>query len=261
MKVVSFNVNGIRAVNRKGKLEELIQMENPDMICLQEIKCHDAICETELMQKYADVYPYIYFNTSKTRKGYSGTAILSKAKPKSVVYDLVEHDNDEGRTITLVFKTCVIVTVYTPNSGAELLRLNYRVNEWDTMFKRYIEGLTKTFASTRPVIVCGDLNCAHKDIDIYNPKIRHAGSMPEERLNFEDLVNDAGLVDSFRLLHPTTVRYSYWSNLGRARVKNHGWRIDYFLVSKEYKHLITCSDILTDAHGSDHAPIVLDINV
>jgi exodeoxyribonuclease-3 len=261
MKIISFNVNGIRAINRKGKLIELINTENPDIICLQEIKCNDVVCETEIVANYSSQYPYIYYNTSKTRKGYSGTAILSKIKPKSVVYDLVEHDNDEGRVLTLVFSNCILVTVYTPNSGAELKRLEYRVEEWDIMFKRYIKGLSTRFQTRMPIILCGDLNCAHKDIDIYNPKIKCAGSMPEERSNFEDIMHDAELIDSFREHHPSTIRYSYWSYLGQSRIKNNGWRIDYFLVSKMHTHKITHADILTQALGSDHAPIVLEINV
>lgn len=259
MKAISFNVNGIRAINKRGDLMALIHKENPDVLCLQEIKCSDEICQTELVEMYADIYPYVYFNTSQTRKGYSGTAILSKLKPKSVVYDLVEHDNDEGRTTTLVFKKFIIVTVYTPNSGAELKRLAYRVDEWDVMFKRYIKGLVTKFPKI-PVVVCGDLNCAHKDIDIYNPKIRAAGFMPQERSNFEDLLNEAELADTFRVKNPSAVKFSYWSNLGRSRVKNNGWRIDYFLVSKAHIAKVHHSDILTESLGSDHAPIVMVIN-
>lgn len=260
MKIISFNVNGIRAINRKGNLEQLIHEESPDILCLQEIKCSDDIGRTELDQKYRNTYPFIYYNTSKTRKGYSGTAILSKNKPSSVVYDLVEHDNDEGRVLTLVFPSMIIVTCYTPNSGAELARLDYRVEEWDVAFRRYINGLVTKFTKI-PVIVCGDLNVAHKSIDLYNPKIKGAGYMPEERSNFDELLSEVGLVDTFRDLHPNLVKYSYWSNLGRSRSKNNGWRIDYFLISTNHIKIVKKSDILVDCLGSDHAPIVLQVDI
>lgn len=257
MKIISWNVNGIRAVNRKGVLQELVENQKPDIICLQEIKCSDDICIKELEAKYNDVYPYIYFNTSKTKKGYSGTAILSVEKPISVVYDLVEHDNDEGRVLTAVFKDFILVTVYTPNSGAELRRLSYRVSEWDVAFKRYINGLANKFSKT-PLIVCGDLNVAHKEIDVYNPKrAKGAGFMPEERRNFDDMITDINLADSFREFHPTVEKYSYWSALGRSRIRNSGWRIDYFLINKWFLNKLSNADILTDVMGSDHAPILI----
>ena len=259
IKLVSWNVNGVRAVNRKGKLIQLMTDYNPDIICLQEIKCDDSICDSEMIS-YRDTYPYILFNTSQTRKGYSGTAILSKIKPISVMMDIPGHVNDEGRVIAAIFKKCIVITVYTPNSGADLKRLQYRTTQWDVDFRHYIGELHRK--TKKAIILCGDLNVAHNPIDIYNPKIKGAGYMPEERNNFIDLLNEVKLTDTFRHMHPDEInKYSYWSNFARSREKNNGWRIDYFLVSKVLEKAILAADIIADHEGSDHAPVALQLNI
>lgn len=260
MKIVSWNINGIRSVNKKGVLKEMIDKHKPDIVCLQELKCSDDVCPAELETAYKDKFPYIYYNTSKTKKGYSGTAILSSIKPSSVVYDLVEHDNDEGRVLTAMFKDFILITVYTPNSGAELKRLDYRINNWDADFQRYIGALSERFKQL-PLVVCGDLNVAHNNIDIYNHRIKAAGFMPEERSNFDSMLNHVNLIDTFRHTHPKTIKYSYWSALGRSRPKNNGWRIDYFLISKKFQEKIRNADILVEIMGSDHAPVYLELDL
>lgn len=269
MKIVSWNVNGLRAVNKRGDLQKLIEQETPSIVCLQEIKCNDEVA-AEVLAQFKDTYPYIYYSTSTVKKGYSGTAILSTVKPSLVNHGLPEdlHENHEGRVITCHFEKpymFTLVNVYTPNSGAgTLARLSYRTQEWDTAFNTYIQSL-KSSSPRCSIIVCGDLNVAHHDIDIHNPKTnkRSAGFTDEERHAFGTLLQTSDLVDVFRFLHPTTVKYSWWSNLSNARERNKGWRIDYFLATKpvlakmEKEKYFAC-DILTEFKGSDHAPIVLD---
>ena len=254
---VSWNVNGLRAINKKGSLPQFIESHKDvlDVLCLQEIKCDDECCKRELVSKYHDVFPYVYYNTSKTKRGYSGTALLCKTKPIEVVYDLPNHTNDEGRVITAYFKKLVVINVYTPNSGADLNRLLYRTNEWDVAFKGYVSSLLK---SHKNIVVCGDLNVAHQEIDVYNPKMRRcAGITQEERASFESFLKDTRMIDSFRSFHPTDKSYTFWSNLGQSRIKNNGWRIDYFLVSKSLQQTVFDSSIFTNQTGSDHAPIML----
>jgi exodeoxyribonuclease III len=272
VKLISWNVNGVRAVNRKGVLESLIMVHKPDVLCLQEIKCDDTVSVNELQEKYAEQYPYVYVNTSKTKKGYSGTTILSNFPFTKVTYDLpsdlYENKEDgadanrEGRVITAWSKEhkFVLVNVYTPNSGDKLQRLRFRVDEWDVNFRKYVKSLQNAKGYTTTV-VCGDLNSIHSDIDIHNPKIKAAGSMPEERANLKILMDECELSDTFRMHHKDTVAYSYWSNMGGARAKNKGWRIDYFLVSKKTAPVrVIESNIITQQMGSDHAPILLELN-
>lgn len=272
IKVVSWNVNGVRAVNRKGTLDQLILDQSPDILCLQEIKCNDETASAELVVKFKEQYPYVFYNTSKTKKGYSGVAVLAKMQPKNVTYDLHNHaENDEGRVITFHLDSFVLVNVYTPNSGQDLKRLEYRTTKWDRCFEAYIKELS---AKKQTVVVVGDLNVAHQPIDIYNPKhTNYAGYTPQERASFDVILTRCKLVDTFRTLHPTTVKYSYWSNLGRSkdpnnpnmyltpRQANKGWRIDYVLVSAQASNKVHHADILTEHTGSDHAPVVASMTM
>jgi exodeoxyribonuclease III len=281
MKIVSWNVNGIRALSKKAKdgtkdcpsenntLRTLISEHSPDIICLQEIKTQNA----KDLKEYSDAYPHIYTNHSKARKGYSGVAILSQKSPNRVTEEFefcTESDLGiafatfepvkEGRMLTAFYDNCIVISVYTPNSKDELTRLGERL-EWDRVFRKYITILEKTMSL--PVIVCGDLNCAFHDIDIHNPKTnrKSAGFSEEERTSFGFLLTETKMVDSFRQLNPATVKYSYWSALHRARERNAGWRIDYLLVSDILKTALISADVLTDYYGSDHCPVLVDINI
>lgn len=253
MKLVSFNVNGLRSITSKGSVfKDLIVQHTPDILCLQEIRCNNDVA-TKLLGEFWNEYPYIYYNTSKTKKGYSGTAILSKEKPVNVTYDLPGLDNDEGRVITCEFSNGMhLVNVYTPNSGS---RYEYRVDVWDTAFRDYIKNLTP-----KKVIVCGDLNVARGSLDIYDDRLTdHAGFTIPERTHFETFLHDCKLVDTFRELHPELCKYSFWSNLGKMRMKGKGWRIDYVLVSRSMIQRVKVSDILSDCMGSDHAPVYIEL--
>lgn len=243
--VASWNVNGLRAALRKKTLQGYITESSPTILCLQEIKCDDAVAR-ECLSTFKDTHPFAYFNTSKSKKGYSGTAVLSKVEPSSVLYDLPNHkDNDEGRVITARFDElgCTLVTVYTPNSGQQLERLEYRTGTWDTAFADHIHGLQKR-QKMHGVVLCGDLNVARTSLDIYNPKLtKSAGFTEVERERFESILARSKLIDTFRHLHPTTLKYSFWSNFGKTkdpqnadalltpRQANRGWRIDYVLVT------------------------------
>lgn len=263
MKIIAWNVNGIRAMLKKKDLIDLINDENPDIFCMSEIKTsnkHDDI-EDEIHKKLKCKY-HIYWNSSKIKGGYSGTAILTKKEPSKVIYGLCTEDKDkdeEGRVITCEYSKFYIVHVYTPNSGELLKRLEYRTKTWDSAFIKYINKLQEN----KKVIVCGDLNVAHKEIDLKNPKsnLRSAGFTIEERESFDILLQKTELVDSFRYLYPETIKYSYWSYRQKARERNSGWRIDYFLLPKLFLKKINKIDILTDIYGSDHAPIILEINI
>ncbi len=250
MKIISWNVNGIRAVLKKGFLD-FMNTENPDIICLQETKAHKEQVDITL-----DSYPHKFWN-SATKKGYSGTAIFSKIAPKNVYYglDILEHDQ-EGRVIALEFETYYLITVYTPNSKRELLRLDYR-QKWDLDFFEYLKNLEKT----KPIILCGDLNVAHKEIDLKNPKTnkRNPGFTNEERSGFDRIIN-GGFIDTFRIFNKDPGHYTWWSYMFQARTKNIGWRIDYFCISKSLKENLVDSVILKDVLGSDHAPVAIEIN-
>ena len=251
MKLISWNVNGLRAVWNKG-FEDIFKELNADIFCIQ---------ETKMQEGQLDVNFDGYINTfnSAERKGYSGTAIFSKLKPISVTkgIGIEEHDN-EGRVITLEFDKFYLVNCYTPNAQRELTRLDYRM-KWEEDFKNYLVKLD----NQKPVILCGDLNVAHNEIDLKNPKTnkRNAGFTDEEREKFTLLLN-SGFVDSFRYLYPDkTDCYSWWSYMGRAREKNVGWRIDYFVVSEKIKTDILDAKIHSEIMGSDHCPVELDIDL
>tara|TARA_B110001454_G_scaffold69579_1_gene67847 strand:+ start:1242 stop:2033 length:792 start_codon:yes stop_codon:yes gene_type:complete len=251
MKIISWNVNGIRAVIKKG-FYDFINEYNPDIICLQEIKANEEQVDLILTN-----YPYKYWNSAE-KKGYSGTAIFSKVDPFSINNDIgiTKHDM-EGRVITAEFRNYFLVTVYTPNSKRELLRLDYRHNEWDIDFLKYLKELEKE----KPVIFCGDLNVAHTEIDLKNPKTNHrnAGFTDEERMGFDNYIN-AGFIDTFREFEKEGGHYTWWSYMFQARSRNIGWRIDYFCISGILLPQLKNSYILTDVMGSDHAPIVMEID-
>lgn len=253
MKMISWNVNGIRAVMKKDFMGSFAYM-NPDMLCLQETKAQDEqVFETlDIVDGY-----YIYCN-SADRKGYSGTAILTRKEPIAVEYDMAvaEHDK-EGRVIAAEYEDYILITVYTPNSGAELLRLGYR-QTWDKEFLAYLKNLEKH----KPLVVCGDLNVANTEIDLARPKQNYnkaAGYMQEEIDGINNLLG-AGFVDTFRHLKPAEIKYSWWSYRAGARQKNVGWRIDYFLVSPELTTKVKNVDILNEVMGSDHCPVLLELS-
>lgn len=249
MRLVSWNVNGLRAALKKGFVESMRELD-PDIIGIQETKMQPGQAEVDLPE-YEE-----YFN-SAIRKGYSGTAVFSKHKPINVTHNFGEYD-DEGRTLVCEFEDFYFVTVYTPNSKRELERLDYRM-DWEDAFKEYMLELDKK----KPVIICGDLNVAHKEIDLKNPKTnrRNAGFTDEERDKFGKLL-DAGFTDTFRHLYPEQEGiYSWWSYRFNARKNNAGWRIDYFLVSDRIADRIKEAKIHTDIMGSDHCPVSLEIDI
>lgn len=247
MKLVSWNVNGLRACLGKG-FEDFFRKVDADIFCIQETKLQPEQVEISF-EGYQQ-----YFN-SAVKKGYSGTAVFCKKEPLSICYDLcMDRHNDEGRVITLEYEDFYLVTVYTPNSQRELARLEYRM-EWEEDFRAYVIKLDQK----KPVIICGDLNVAHKEIDLKNPKTntRNAGFTIEERDKMTKLL-DNGFIDTFRYKYPdVTDAYTWWSYMFHAREKNAGWRIDYFLVSDRLKDRIEDSIIHTDVMGSDHCPVEL----
>ena len=265
--ILSWNVNGIRTFTKSNDkmkiLKDLIEDKKPNIVCFQETKLSCPIFETEdYFKKNFDKYKYQVWSPCLIKQGYSGTAILSKKKPVNVIFGLETKDedfNDEGRVITMEFDNCYVVNVYTVNAGEGLKRLDYRVKVWDVYFRKFIKSLEKI----KPVIINGDLNVAHHEIDIHNPKsnLKSSGFTIEERESFTKLLNEANLVDSFRLLHPEEVKYSYWTYLFNSRSKNKGWRIDYCLVSNKKKSGVKKAEILTEIMGSDHAPVFTKITL
>ena len=254
MKIISWNVNGLNAQLKKNYLDDLLKNEDPDILCLSETKINNNFNDEYFKNKFK----YRYWHISTSKKGYSGVAILIKKKePKNIKYGLYDIDN-EGRVITLEFSKFYLINVYTPNSGEHLKRLNYRNEIWDREFEKYIVELR---SHNKEIIICGDLNVAHKEIDIKNAKSneRSAGFTIEERSSFDQILNKTELIDIYRYLHPHKIEYTYWTYLRKAREKNIGWRIDYFLISKKLIKKIKNSSILTDILGSDHAPIKLII--
>jgi exodeoxyribonuclease-3 len=244
MKLISWNVNGIRAVLKKG-FHDFVDKERPDIICIQETKAHPDQVD-EIMHDYE----HHYWNSAE-KKGYSGTAIFSKIKPIAVTYGDGPMNDTEGRTITLEFEEYFLINVYTPNSKRELERLEGR-QKWDKDFLKFIKNIEKK----KPVIVCGDLNCAHKEIDIARPKQneRTAGFTIEERRGMDNYLNN-GLVDTFREFNSEPDNYTYWSYMFNARANNVGWRIDYFLISKKIRSILKDAFILNKVMGSDHCPV------
>lgn len=250
MKLISWNVAGFRAVLNKG-FEDFFNKIDADVFCIQESKA---------LEDQFDYRPegyFMYLNPAE-KKGYSGTLVFSKKEPLSVTYGIgIEEHDHEGRVITLEYNKFYLVDVYVPNVKRDLSRLDYRMI-WEDDFKSYL----KTLEETKPVIVCGDFNVAHNEIDIKNAKanIGNAGFTYEERDKFTKLL-ESGFIDTFRYLNPSEEKYSWWSYMGKAREKNIGWRIDYFIVSKDIVNKIEDAYIYDEVNGSDHCPIGLDINI
>lgn len=250
MKLISWNVNGLRACVEKGFLD-FFKEADADIFCLQETKLQEGQIELDLPGYYQ------YWNYAQ-KKGYSGTALFSKTEPLKVTYGIgVEEHDREGRVITAEFREYFVVTVYTPNSQRELARLDYRM-EWEEAFLAYLKKLEES----KPVIFCGDLNVAHKEIDLKNPKSNHrnAGFTDEERGCFDNIV-ESGFIDTYRYFYPDKEGvYSWWSYMFQARAKNVGWRIDYFVASKVLQDRLAGADIHTQVMGSDHCPVELTLH-
>ena len=266
MKLYSWNVNGIRAVVNKGAFQDFMAKHQPDILCLQETKAEQGQAEIDLSD-YSE-----YWNSAK-KKGYSGTAIFSKIEPLQVINGFPEdiikkyevtgdsygNPNDEGRVIAAEFEKFWVVTVYTPNSKGDLSRLSLRYDHWDKAFLAYVKKLEQT----KPVLFCGDLNVAHQEIDLANPKpnVGKHGFTNEERERFQDFL-DAGFVDTFRNLHPDQKdAYSWWTYWANARARNVGWRIDYWLASRSMADKIKSAQIHPDVMGSDHCPVSIDLDI
>lgn len=259
IKLISWNVNGIRAVLKKGFVDYLRE-ENADIVCIQETKAMREQVEFDLPE-------YIEYFNSAERKGYSGTAIFTKEKPISVVNGLPDtvdfldqygDANKEGRVITAEYEKFYLVTVYTPNAKGDLTRVDYRHKIWDVQFLKYIKQLEEK----KPVIFCGDLNVAHQEIDLARPDTNHNnhGFTDQEREGFTNFVN-AGLVDTFRMFNQEGGNYTWWAPFGGARQKNTGWRIDYFLVSESIKSNVKNAFIRMQTMGSDHCPVGIEIEI
>jgi exodeoxyribonuclease-3 len=254
MKLISWNVNGIRAVSKKNFFEDF-ELLDADIFCIQETKAQD----NQVAETLASVKDYHIYSNSAEKKGYSGTAILSKIKPISVSRDMgIEEHDTEGRVLCLEYDNFFVVNVYVPNSGNDLKRLNYR-QDWDRAFFAYLKKLEEE----KPVIICGDFNVAHKAIDLARPKPNYnksAGFMQEE-IDGMDRYTEGGFIDTFRHFHPEeTDKYSWWSYRAGARGKNVGWRIDYFLVSKPFMSSVKKAYILNEVMGSDHCPVAIELN-
>jgi exodeoxyribonuclease-3 len=252
MRIISWNVNGIRAVATKG-FADIVKEMNCDIICLQETKAQDD----QVREAVANLEGFHMYTNSAEKKGYSSTAIFSKIKPIAVTNDMgiAEHDK-EGRVIAAEFEKFFVVTVYVPNSKSELERLDYR-KQWDADFLKYLKSLEKK----KPVIVCGDMNVAHQAIDLKHPKANYNKSAGYTQIEIDGMTNfiNAGLIDSYRHFYPDKIEYTWWSYRAGARAKNVGWRIDYFLVSKDIIPQVKDSFIMHEVMGSDHCPVGIDL--
>lgn len=254
MRLISWNVNGIRAAMKKDFKASLEAMQ-PDALCIQETKAQDD----QVQEALASIEGYQIYSNSAVKKGYSGTAVLTRKEPSKVRLDMgIEAHDQEGRVIALDFESFYLVTVYTPNSGSELKRLEYR-QQWDADFLSYMKKLEKE----KPVIACGDFNVAHRPVDLARPKPNYnktAGYMQAEIDGMDNIVA-ADFVDTYRHVHPEEVKYSWWSYRAAARKRNVGWRLDYFLISPELAGAVREADMLNDIMGSDHCPVLLDVEV
>jgi exodeoxyribonuclease-3 len=263
MKIISWNVNGIRAVHKKGLFLPFIEKYAPDVLCLQETKAeqHQSVMELKDYEEYWN---------SATKKGYSGTAIFSKVKPIAVILNIPDKilkkynlkdtygdPNTEGRIVTAEFKNFYVVSVYTPNAKDDLSRIPLRHNQWDPAFLEYIKDLEKN----KPVIFCGDLNVAHTEDDLARPKenVGNKGFTVEEREGIDNIIK-AGFIDTFRMFTKGNGHYTWWTHFANARTRNVGWRIDYFFVSKKMEKKVKAAKIFPEVMGSDHCPIYLEIN-
>lgn len=254
MKLVSWNVNGIRAAIKKDFFTSFMSMDC-DVLCLQETKAQDD----QVLEALEAVDGYHIYTNSAVKKGYSGTSIITRSEPITVTQDMgIEEHDQEGRILCAEFQSFYLVTVYTPNSGNDLKRLSYR-QQWDADFLSYI----KVLEQQKPVVLCGDLNVAHKDIDLARPKANYnksAGYTQQEIDGIDNLIA-AGFIDTFRHVHAQTAKYSWWSYRAGARERNVGWRIDYFLVSAELASSVEDAAIHNDIHGSDHCPVSVQLSV
>ena len=255
MKLISWNVNGLRAAVNKG-FDDFFKKENADIFCIQETKMQEDQLDENIKGIFKE---YNSYWNSAEKKGYSGTAIFTKKKPMNITYGIgIEEHDKEGRVITLEFENFFMVNCYTPNAKRELERLDYRM-VWEDEFRKYLLKLNES----KPVVMCGDLNVAHEEIDLKNPKTnrRNAGFTDEERGKMTELLN-AGFTDTFRYLYPDKPdMYTWWSYMFKAREKNAGWRIDYFIVSKSIENKIKESYIYSEIMGSDHCPVGLDLDI
>jgi len=254
MKIISWNINGIRAIIKKGFFEDISKID-PDVLCLQETKAQDSQVEEALLKMTG----YHQYYNSAEEKGYSGVAILSKKEPISIAYGMgIDEHDQEGRLLCAEFESFYLVNVYVPNSGQKLLRLDYR-KQWDADFLNYLKKLKKL----KPVVLCGDLNVAHQAIDLKNDKANYNKTAGYMQVEIDGMNNflAAGFVDSFRKLNPDKVAYTFWSYRFKARERNTGWRIDYFLVSNALLEKINSVEVLSEIYGSDHCPIQLKIEV
>jgi exodeoxyribonuclease-3 len=252
MKIVSWNVNGLRSIVKKNLFYSFVDSHDADVICIQESRCLPE--QIKLDSSFLEKYPFQIWNSPHIKKGYSGTVIFSKILPNKSFKGIGIHEHDqEGRVITVEFDSFFLVNVYVPNSKSDLSRLHYRINEWDHSFREYLINLDQN----KPVVITGDFNSIiNERLDIHNPKIKNvAGATEEEKKSICKYLDH--FVDSFRYTNPTIRKYSWWSNFGNSRQKNNGWRIDYFLVSKCLEKNILVADILDSVMGSDHAPCLL----
>lgn len=261
MKIIAWNVNGLKSLLKTDYLDTLINDEKPDVFCMGETKlsCPYDDIEKQIILRFPQ-FKFRYWSPCKTKKGYSGTSIFCKKEPLNIQYGLKYKDkeiDDEGRVIVIEYKKYYILHVYTPNSGQALNRLEWRTTIWDRAFENYLNNLQKS----KSVIVCGDLNVAHQAIDLKNPKtnLKTAGYTVDERESFQKILTNCNLTDTFRKLNPDKIEYSFWSYMRKSREKNIGWRIDYFLINKSLENKVKESSILTNVLGSDHAPIKLII--
>jgi len=261
MKIISWNVNGLRSLLKREYLQDFIDNEDPDIFCMGETKlsCPNDKIDAEITIKFPQ-FKYKYWGDCY-KKGYSGTCIFCKKKPINIIYGLKYNDEEidkEGRVIVVEYPKFYLLHVYTPNSGQVLTRLDWRTTVWDRAFELYVNKLQKN----KPIIICGDLNVAHNEIDLKNPKSnkRNAGYTIEERNSFNSILDNCNLIDSYRKLNPDKIEYSYWSYMRNSRLNNSGWRIDYFLIDKRMYKKVNESSICTGILGSDHAPIKLMIN-
>jgi exodeoxyribonuclease III len=264
IKIIHWNVNGLRPLLNKEELDQLVKNENPDIVCFNEIKIdQDTIKSLDLDKKFNDKYKFnCYWNCSTEKKGYAGTAILSKEKPESITYgmNIKKHDS-EGRVITAEYKKFYLVSCYTPNAGEKLKRIDYRTKEWDSDFFEYINSLK----SKKDVIVTGDLNVARNDMDIFEPKGKDKlpGFTKQEKESFQKFL-DMGYIDTFRDLHPEEKKYSFFSKRTKGKESNKGWRLDYFVVNKDAKNIEVKESDMTEKdkyNASDHIPIFLTFNL
>lgn len=279
LKLISWNVNGIRSIVTKDKdgkksvaaipdnaLSALIAEQSPDIVCLQEIRCSESLDLTQLLDLQTKGYQILGQNCSKVKAGYSGTLVISRLPALSVIKDFPDFPsahqlNGEGRCITVEYAKFVLINVYVPNSQPGLTRLDFRINDWETAMRSHIKKMVKKY--NKPIILCGDMNVAPSDVDVHNPKAvkgKHGFTIAEKQA-FTQLLHECNLIDSFRHIHPSKVQFSWWSNFAKSRERNVGWRIDIFAVSSTLINKLKHAEIHDEYFGSDHAPISLTLSI